>query len=150
MDKSPVRSWALLQWRMRIPFVKQWTLGASKHGGILDFWIRASECDPWSFRELRRLLDALTAAGTAPDVLKTWGVEFAAGRRKPPVRRGPRAGARQGGVRKDFITAFEVLWRQADGESLNRIYADIGARENRASATVRSSADRGTRDPWGS
>ena len=144
MDKFRLRSWALLQWRMRTPFVKQWTLSASGHGDMLDFWIRASEYDPWSFEELRRLLDALLDAGTAPADLERWGLEFAAGRRKPPVRTGPRTD-----YRRDFLTAFEVLWRQADGEFLNPIYVDIGAREHRASSTVRSSAERGIRDPRG-
>ena len=145
MDRgSPLRSWALLQWRMRVPFVRQWALGASEHGDILEFWIRASEYDPWSFQELRRLLDALLDAGEAPDALERWGLEFAAERRKPPARRGPRTD-----YRKDFLTAFEVLWREADGESLNGVYASIAEREPRSPSTVRSAHERSKIDPRG-
>ena len=146
-------TWALVNWKARSPFVKQWALmSGDSRESTLGFWIRASDSDEWAFGQLQELLNSLLDVGLdvgdVPPALRRWGLEYAAGRRTAPVRRG-----RKGHPSEDFHMAFEAMWRHhVDGQSLRAIYEDMSKRtkpRKLSPEAVRSAIERGMRMPLG-
>ena len=111
----------------------------------LDFWIRASEFDEWTFEHLRDLFGNLIDSGDMPPALQAWANEFTARRRQAPTRRGPK-----NDPAKDFKTMADVVLRsEFKGMSLRQAYREVGKEINRSPEAVESAVRRGRQWPPG-
>lgn len=139
-------TWAFIQWKMRTPFVRQWSLMSNdSRENILAFWIRVSEHDEWTFVQLQVLLDSLVVEGEIPSDLQAWALDVAARRRQAPKRRGPK-----GEPRADFEAFFESFNRQMwSGESQRSIHRDIATKRNKSPEAIESAVKRGGQSPPG-
>lgn len=139
-------TWEVVNWYLSTPLVKQWGLiSEDSRERILAFWLRASERDAWTFRQLQELLDSLIDEGEIPALLQAWAIDVAAGRRRVPVRTGPK-----GNRSADFKMALEAMFRHELGqESLRGVYREIGERANRSPEAVESAVKRGRQWPPG-
>ncbi len=131
-------------WKLREPLAQQWkSIEPDLQESWLAAWIQLSEHDPWTYDQLRELLDSIMDSGDVPPGLNKWALEDAAGRRRTPARRGPKSDPHG-----DFGTFVDVVLRaEFTGISKRAACREIGKETNRSPEAVASSAKRGGEFP---
>ena len=123
-----------LRWALNLPLPQE----ASDEA--IAYWIEKAEVDPWTFTDLQLHLHCLLdAEADPPPVLVEWGLEVAARRRKPSIRRGPK-----GDRKRDFLIAAAVrMADHFDDVSERAVMREIGKRLNLSYEAVASARRRG-------
>ncbi len=129
---------AVRRWACRKPLAPDATPAA------IEVWIAKAATDEWAYADLQRLTGEFLNAGLdLPPVLLQWALEAAAGRRPPPVKRGPKFNIRR--VRRDVAIAATVELMRADGMTQSAAFDLIGQELNMSPKAVESARRRGLR-----
>lgn len=141
MGKDNYVTYARYLWGEMVPLPEAWECHSSGTNVLyrdraLAYWIEMSQCDPWTFDQLRDLLDSVMNSGeTVPPALDCWAREFAAGRLRRPRLRGRKRVNRYEDAQIVLLVVFLV---ELLGKSRREACRILGEGLNKSPETIES------------